>query len=452
MSFSESEIQKFIWEHSADLFSMIQEPYFEPDPQKQPWEYEPWELLYYQTLKEYQESYKSLKRLEIFGCEVRLTKEGESTIRTDLIGDLEGENGLVICELKVNREPERQAYTELFAYANHIRSKFAPMGRRDVFYLLISPMEERIVREATISNLLYDKNRVIALVPSVGEKIDSLHFNVWIPSKKEFSIFAKSAFAFENIDVFKISWRGAEGKWSPKETGKVPNTEMIHQLNKVSHYAAQRMEANGINGFVYCSQLYPEARDNGFLENGITICGVNPFKAAKTRFLIESGCSLKEAAEASMETVKFKDFIPGLKDNYKEPPLEDYCYLMAEVWSSCIDEIAFDVVKKVNYTFGHAYFEHSWGGYTWETYLNRSSEDKFCWNYDINLTGIFREIYDLKIERHYEALKGYSSEMKGEIMESGLLEWHSIDMLYSHDHIRAFIKGLIGEDMVSDWM
>ena len=79
---------------------------------------------------------------------IRLAKEDDSTIRTDFLGCLEGQNGFVVCELKVNRQPERQAYTELFAYANHVRSKFPPMGRRDIFYLLISPMEERIIREA----------------------------------------------------------------------------------------------------------------------------------------------------------------------------------------------------------------------------------------------------------------------------------------------------------------
>lgn len=444
MHFKETEIQDYIWQHSEDLFDMIQTPRFEADPNKKPWEYEPWELLYYQTLKEYEESYKSLERLEIFGCEVRLEKEGESTIRTDFMGCLEGENGLVICELKVNRKPEREAYTELFAYANHLRGHFSPMGRRDVFYLLISPMEERIVREATISNLLYDRNRILALIPEVGDSIDTLKLKLWIPKKEEFNVFAKTAFAIENIDVFKICWKGAEGKWSPEEEGEEPNSEMIHNLNKVSHYAAQIMEANGINGFVFCSQSYPEVRDAGFLENGLTICGVNPFKSAKTRFLFDLGCDLKEAAKASMESVKIKDFIPSLKENYKETDYDDYCYLMAEAWSSCLDEIGFDVIKRVNQTLGKAYFDKDKGTFTWDSYLNNSAEDVLCWNYDISLTGIFREIYDLKLERHYKAFDQYSLEEKCAAIDSGQLERHIIDMMYSHYHIRDFIKGLIG--------
>ena len=202
MRFKESEMQKYIWDHREDLFDMIQPPSFEKDPNKKPWEYEPFELLYYQILKEYEEYYKSLARLDFFGCEVRLPKDGENTIRSDFFGSLDGENGFVICELKVNKQPERQSFTELFAYANYVRSKFAPMGRRDVFYLLISPMEERIVREATLSSLIYDKNRIIALVPKAGNNLDSLKFELWIPSKDEFRLFTKATFTPKNIDVF----------------------------------------------------------------------------------------------------------------------------------------------------------------------------------------------------------------------------------------------------------
>lgn len=443
MKYKETEIQEYIWEHREDFSSMIEEPVFEEEPNKCPWEFEPWELLYYQTLKEYKLSYGSLEGLEIFGCEVRLPKEGESTIRTDFLGCLEGENGFVICELKVNKEPERQTYTELFAYANHVRSKFAPMGRRDVFYLLIAPMEERIVREATISTLLYDKNRVLALIPEVGDTISSLKFKLWIPSKDEFRIFTKTAFAFENLDVFKISWRGAAGKWSPVKDGKKPNSKMIHRLNNVSHYAAQIMESYGINGFVYCSQAYPAVRDAGFYENGITICGVNPFKAAKTRFLLEAGCSLEDAAKMGVDVIEMVDIMPGLKNICKDPIGEDYCYWLSESWASCLDRIGLEVVKRVNYIFGPSTYLQGYGTFTWDSYLNNSSEDHLCWNYDICLTGIFRQLYDSKLERHYSAAKGYTKAQLRDVRERENLERHYIDMMYDHEHIREFIKSLI---------
>lgn len=443
MRFKETEIQQYIWNHREDLFSMIQPPLFEKDPNKKPWEYEPWELLYYQTLKEYEEYYNSLERLDFFGCEVRLPKEGENTIRSDFFGSLEGENGFVICELKVNRQPERQAFTELFAYANHVRSKFAPMGRKDIFYLLISPMEERIVKEATLSNLLYDKNRIVALIPIIGDDLNSLKFELWVPSKKDFETFAKTAFAPENIDVFRISWRGAEGKWSPTEKGKGPGSEMIHRLNKVSHYAAQLMEANGINGFVFCLQSYPSERDRGMFENGFTICGINPFKSAKTRLLYDGGVGLKDAAEADMEAVGIEDFFPGLDGIDTDYEFEGPLYWLANNWSSCLDEIALGVVNRLNRTIGPSTYNHGYGGFDWQSYRYNSHEDELCWNYDISLTGVFREMYDLYLERVYqEDNKNIDNEKMG-MIENGQLEWHIIDMMYSHDHIREFVDGLI---------
>lgn len=443
MQFKETEIQEYIWNHRDKLFFMIQTPVFEKDPNKKPWEYEPFELLYYQILKEYEEYYKSLARLEFFGCEVRLPKDGENTIRSDFFGSFEGENGFVICELKVNKQPERQSFTELFAYANHVRSKFAPMGRRDIFYLLISPMEERIVREATISNLVYDKNRIVALIPKVENDLDSLRFELWVPSKNEFRLFTKATFTPENIDVFRISWSGAEGVWSPTKKGKEPNAEMIHRLNKVSHYAAQLMEANGINGFVFCLQSYPEERERGFFENGFTICGINPFKSAKTRYLYENGASLEDAAKADMEAVGIGDFFPGLEKDDFDSDVEDPLYWLAFNWSSCIDEIALDVVQRLNRTVGPATYHHGYGGFDWQSYRYNSHEDELCWNYDISLTGIFREIYYLYLERVYRAGDTNIEEERIEMIDSGKIEWHIIDMMYSHDHIREFVDGLI---------
>ncbi len=440
MPFDERKVQKYIWNHSEDLFAMIEKPNFEVDPNKKTWEYAPWELLYFKLLKDYEELYKSLERAELFGCEVGLEKDGENTIRADFLGDLEGDNGLIICELKMNRQAERQAYTELFAYANHVRGKFAPMGRRDIFYLLISPMEERIVREATINNLLYDKNRILALVPKIEDSLDTLKFELWIPDKEEFRNFASSSFAAENIDVFKICWKGAMGKWSPIERGKAPTADMIHQLNKVAHYASQIMEANGINGFVFCSQSYPEVRDEGYLENGLTLCGINPFESAKTRFLVQQGCPLEEAVRVGMDALKTEDIFPALKGKC-DKALWGWRSIG---WPSCLDEIGFEVVKRVNQPVGPSYYERDKGCLTWESYLHRSAEDKLCWNYDIILTGLFRELYDIKLERHYNAFKDYTQEEKGGLIEDGVLEYHCIDMIYSQRHVRDFIDGLIG--------
>lgn len=452
MAKSEKDIQNYIWEHKEDFWDMVDVGNTPSFVDKKPWEYEPWELIYQQLISEYYKNVEYLRGLNLFGCEIGLPKDGENTIRTDLLGCIEGVNGFVVCELKVNKQPERQAYTELFAYSNYVRSKIAPTSKRDIFYLLISPMEERIVREATICNLLYERNRVVAMVPEWIEDEQRLKLKVWVPEMKEFRTFTKTAFAFQNIDTFKVTWRWP-GKWSPSEQGAKPNSEMIHQLNQVSAYTAQLMEARGINGFTYCSQLYPEWRDAGYVENGLVICGINPFKATKTKLLYEHGSTLKEAAETDIEPISIFNLFPHLKNHCEDANTEhNFWSWMGENWSSALEEIAFEVRKRLTTSFYPEPILTDHGGFTWDSFLNNSIEDMDCWNYDIHLTSLLREFYDLKLEHHYKAFKEYRSEMKCEIAESGYLMPHYIDMLNSQEHIRNFLRSITegAEDDVID--
>lgn len=218
---------------------------------------------------------------------------------------------------------------------------------------------------------------------------------------------------------------------------------MIHRLNKVSHYAAQLMEANGINGFVFCLQSYPEEREKWMFENGFTICGINPFKSAKTRLLYEGGAGLKDAAKADMEAVGIEEFFPGLDGIDSYYGFEGPLFWLANNWSSCLDEIALGVVNRLNRSIGPAFYDHGYGDFDWQSYRYNSHEDELCWNYDISLTGIFREMYDLYLERIYNADGKNVDEKKLEMIENAELEWHIIDMMYSHNHIREFVDGLI---------
>lgn len=97
----------------------------------------------------------------------------------------------------------------------------------------------------------------------------------------------------------------------------------------------------------------------------------------------------------------------------------------------------------MNRTVGPATYHHDYGGFDWLSYRYNSHEDELCWNYDISLTGIFREIYDLYLERVYQAGDANFDEERREMIKDGKLEWHIIDMMYSHDHIREFVDGLI---------
>lgn len=447
MKFQEKEIQNYIWNHKNDFNALIEPPCFENEPNKNPSEFKLWELMYYKFLKEYKLLFDSLKELELFGCEVTMPKGFEPFIRADFLGCLNGDNGFVVCELKVNKIPERQAITELFAYANHVRSKFAPMGRKDIIYLLISPMKERIIREAVINNIIYDRNRMFILTPEVGETIDTLKLKVWFPSKEDFQIIFKSAFAYENIDCCKVVWKGKPNVWSPNKKDMESNSKMINRLNKVSEYAAQLMEASGINGFAYCSQLNPTLRNQGLIENGLVICGLNPFKATKTKFLYEEGWTIKKAAEESIETLNILKILPYLKSKNIQ---ENYWFWMSENWSSCIWDIALAVRELVTTNWGNNAALTDSGDFTWDSFLKKSSEDCYCKNYDIHLTGILRELYISQLEKYYAYFNQYTIDERTAIVNNKILQPNLIDMLNSQFYIRRFLNSVAQENIDSE--
>lgn len=444
MKFSEKQIQEYIWEHRDSFRDMILPTDFTEIPNKSPWNYRPWELFYMKIMEQYKKDFYYLEGLNLFGCEVPLDKENENTIRSDFFGCFEGANGFVVCELKVNKAPERQAYTELLAYANQVRSSFGMMGRQDVVYLLITPMQERIVREATINTMLYDRNRIVVLEPIVGEDIESLRLKLWQPSIEDFKIVSQSAFVFENIGTYKVCWDG-RGKWSPEEEEEVPDQDMKHLLNQMSAYAAQIMESNGINGFVFCSQSEPDLRKHLPLDCSIIVCGINPFLAAKSKLLFEHGCTIKESAEADVDYFSIFNIFPHLKKKCKEANDENnYWSWMAESWQSCIDEIAFDIKNKLTVSLDCGYLQTGNGEFNWETYLNHSGEDRWCYNYDMHLTGILREIYELYLDKLYEYANKATADERESLLDMGYAEEYKLDMLNSQSHIRKFLRELIG--------
>lgn len=81
---TEKEIQKYIWEHKDEISDMLEIGSKPSLPDKKPWEYEPWELIYYHIISEYYQNAENLYGLQLFGCEVGMPKDGDSTIRSML--------------------------------------------------------------------------------------------------------------------------------------------------------------------------------------------------------------------------------------------------------------------------------------------------------------------------------------------------------------------------------
>jgi len=407
---TEKEIQNYIWKKKDSFYKLLVQPSL---PEKivhdTPWEYSPSEVLYNLILDTYLNTWKLMKELSLFGCEVPLKKDGDSTMRADFLGYVPGHNGLVIAELKKSAQTERQAFTELLGYGGHLRTLFAPMSKSDIIYLLISPMQERIVREAAINTILYDRNMIFVLVPTYkDDDITSLRLEPWIPAFDDVKNVVEANFSQSNFNIFKVVWDGLPGVWSPQNKGEDPDNEMIHRLNTISAYAAQIMEANGIHGFVYASQAHSETRDSGHLQNSLILGGINPYLATKNRYFVtQKGMTQEVADKMSTDSLSIADIVQGLSKP-KSKKQENDCFILSHLdtaWYGGIIKIGLDIVKTFTKSISGTFVETSYGSFDWHTYQTMCSEDIHCHNLDMRATGLIRELFFEYSKNDYSYVK-----------------------------------------------
>lgn len=447
-------MQNYIWEKRESFADLLVTPQFPKVKFENPTYASPSDVLYNMVIDRYKKLWETISDIDFFGCEVSLNEEGQSTMRTDFLANRCGDDGIVVIELKKSDQTARQAYTELLAYGSYLRTKFTPMSGGDIIYVLISPVGERIVEQATINTLIYDNNKVCLLVPKYeNDDISTLKLELWIPDKKVFKDLSYSCFNKENISVSKIVWESLPDEWSPKP-GEKPTPEMYKRLNKVSSIAAQIMEERGIHGFVYCAQLIPEFAKTGFDMNAIVLAGVNPYKVTRERFLsdIVPNCTKELANRINKFGVNMLDILPSLASkaggiNTDENYLED----LEETWASKLDEIGFEVPNFLTQTFERNYVSKEHGDFTWETLLD-NDEDYLSDNLDIHLTGIFRQLFFEYARIDYEYIRTHSDKELEEFpaYQEGGIPYEFIDMVNSQGYARLFIERLANPFLLDD--
>ncbi|MDN8699460.1 hypothetical protein Q0L83_14900, partial [Staphylococcus aureus] len=76
----------------------------------------------------------------------------------------------------------------------------------DLAYILIAPMEERIVREATLLSLLLDEKPVYCLIPKWdNDDVTTLKLVPWIPDQDDLTNISEAVFHPSNIEIFKLT-------------------------------------------------------------------------------------------------------------------------------------------------------------------------------------------------------------------------------------------------------
>lgn len=447
---TEKQIQNYIWEKRENFADLLVVPKFQEVKFENPTYASPSDVLYNLVIERYKKLWKTISDIGFFGCEVSLTENGQSTMRTDFLAYRYGNDGIIVIELKKSDQTARQAYTELLAYGSYLRTKFTPMSGGDIIYVLISPVGARIVEQATINTLIYDNNKVCLLVPKYeDDDINTLKLELWIPDKKVFEDLSYSCFNQENISVSKIVWESLPGEWSPMP-GEQPTPEMYKRLNKVSSIAAQLMEERGIHGFVYCAQLIPEFAETGFDMNAIVLAGVNPYKVTRERFLHK--CTKEVANRINKFGVSMLDILPSLASkahaiNTRENVLEN----LEITWPSKLDEIGYEVISFLTQTFERNYVSKEHGDFTWETLLD-NDEDYLSDNLDIHLTGIFRQLFFEYTRMDYEYIRTHSDTELEEFpaYQEGGIPYELIDMVNSQGYVRLFIERLANPFLLDD--
>jgi hypothetical protein len=444
---TEKLIQDYIWENKDNLNKLFVEVEFPNEIVKnKPWEITPSEVIFNTVIANYKRTWSMVKDMFIFGCEVPLKKNYESTIRADFLGIFNGTNGVAIIELKKSAQTERQAFTELLGYGNHIHTIFAPMSKIDIAYILISPMKERIVRESLLNNIINEKNTTFALIPSwENDDVTTLKLTPWIPTLIEINNLMNASFAENNFDLYKITWDGLPGEWSPEEEGDNPDQFMIERMNIVSAYAAQIMEAKGIHGFVYCSQAYSETRSQGHLINSIVVVGLNPYKATKNRKLLKDNptATAKEVSTADVSIFNMLDIIPELKNKYyDEKDTTNYFSDLSMIWSDGIASVGFDIVKTLTKSLDKKSIETSYGGFVWDSFQHNFQEDIMTHNFDIRPTGLIRELYWEYSKLDYDYIRVNGCDEHPICFGGDDIPNYMVDIMTNQYYFRDFIRRL----------
>ncbi len=437
--FTEKEIQNYIWSVKDNWADLI-EPFIPPGSMflfsKDLGDIYPEKLIYNSSIRRLQRIYDNITKIDLIGVEVPLSKVDDSTIRADFLGANFMDIGITIIELKKSKQTERQVFTELFAYGNHCLDLFPTMSKNDITYVLISPMEERIVREAFIYSLIFEHKSIFAFVPrwTNPQDIKSLRLIPWIPDIKVLSQISKLFLLERNFDVIKVVWERIPGWWNNEDNSN-PTDYQKHLMNTVSGLAAQLMEERGIHGFCFTSQTWPEL-DMPY-PNSLVIVGLNPYSIGLFKHLFANKDLQDRHLWQHYNDIGLPDFIPGLSDkNHHIHEDTNYFEGLRFTWMENLYAIALEVLHVLLKNTDGRSISTERDSFTWDVYKEEFIEYIFCFNFDVKVTGVLRRLYSDVICIDYDVIS--DSGLEGNPIYGDIFKY-SAESFIRHDIFRKFI-------------
>lgn len=356
-----------------------------------------------------------LENLVLTARELRLTKEGDSTTRVDLFGNSES-TGLTIIELKKSKQTERQAFTELLAYANHFCSIFPGLKESSITSILVAPMETRTVRDSYVQELITNNKNVVALIPN--EENEKITLSVYYPDSSYYQWFENNLIADRSMLTVAISFPVLDGWIDTDLNNKKEMPDYSKSaLNTISTSISHKLESCGIHSLIYASQKWGELEKLFMYPNTIFVAAVNPFASFRTS-IGESEVYGDSQQGRIKEVQSVHDQLSGGKDYWIETMESNFHSRLIQIIKAEF-ELCFmntedtELRKEISIP-------------DWYGIKTSLIDSVFTHNLDIYLTGLLREIYSQYINHAYEK-------------KEDCIFYHDDLPKYSYDTFRSFL-------------
>ncbi len=425
MQISENDFRDYLFERHSDSISSLIHGKREPVE----WSgdgFPPISLLLQQMVeRRINEIIDGLESMILIARELRLEKSGDTTTRIDLLGNSEC-IGLSIIELKKSKQTERQAFTELLAYANHFCSTFPGLTEQAINTILIAPMETRTVRDAFVQEVLGNNKFSAALIPS--DENGNIKLTVYYPDESYYQWFENNLLDDRSMYTVAIAFQELKG-WidTDKDNNqKIPNHSK-EALNTISNSISHRLEAEGFHSLVYATQQWGEIGQIFHYPNVIYAVFINPFASFR------NSCH-EEQVYGETRDGRVSE-IQSIYDQIKKPERQYWL----ESLENNLHRLAIRIVKE---EFDNCFLNTKKSRVSYEISLpdwygvkTSMINSVFTHNLDIYQTGLLRKIYSKYVNYIYVV-------KMDEIFYSDDLPMYSYDTLRSFLPVWEILSGL----------
>lgn len=348
-------------------------------------------LLQEATERRIHEVLDSLETLVLDGKEVRLERENSSATRIDLLGRCVESSGLTIIELKKSKQTERQAFTELMAYANHFCTLFPTLGEDAITTILIAPMDGRTVRDAHFQQVALSQRRCLALVPK--HDAAGFYLEVHYPDASYYRWFENKIIHDQSFSMVVATFPQIDGWIDCGAKGENPPQYSVEALNTISLVVARRLEAAGLHGLVYARQYWSELADVFPEPNAIVVSVLNPFSSFRNS--IENGEVYGDTPEGRISEIQaLLDQMEGVDDFWMHSLETDFSDKIIRLVRDCVELCLLGQQdRSVHPTISVP---------LWAAFKVQMLEAVTCHNLQLHTTGLLREIYEEYIRHIYK--------------------------------------------------